>query len=301
MPTLEKHQSNEYTKLLCLGDSGSGKTGGLAPLVNAGYHLRILDMDNGLESLKQQVLRLCPEKIANVEYRTLRDKRKASPSGPIIDGSPKAFIEAIRMLDRWRYVDGGNEIDLGVPAEWGPDVILVIDSLTFLSDAASDWREPLTPKGKEGKYDQRAVYKDAQDAIESVLALVTSEAFRTNVIVTSHVKYVDNPDGTKKGYPTAVGSALSPQIPRYFNTVALFQTKAGGKRTLHTAATAMIDLKNPKPFEMAKEYPIETGLADLFKVLREPPQQQEEPTPTAKPTPQTQSKSRVITPLRRKI
>ena len=297
MPTLEKHQSNEYTKLLCLGDSGSGKTGGLAPLVNAGYHLRILDMDNGLESLKQQVLRLCPEKIANVEYRTLRDKRKASPSGPIIDGSPKAFIEAIRMLDRWRYVDGGNEIDLGVPAEWGPDVILVIDSLTFLSDAAYDWREPLTPKGKEGKYDQRAVYKDAQDAIESVLALVTSEAFRTNVIVTSHVKYVDNPDGTKKGYPTAVGSALSPQIPRYFNTVALFQTKAGGKRTLHTAATAMIDLKNPKPFEMAKEYPIETGLADLFSVLRSPPQQQEEPTPTAPPL--ITSKPKLIKSLRR--
>jgi len=297
MPTLEKHQSNEYTKLLCLGDSGSGKTGGLAPLVNAGYHLRILDMDNGLESLKQQVLRLCPEKIANVEYRTLRDKRKASPSGPIIDGSPKAFIEAIRMLDRWRYVDGGNEIDLGVPAEWGPDVILIIDSLTFLSDAAYDWREPLTPKGKEGKYDQRAVYKDAQDAIESVLALVTSEAFRTNVIVTSHVKYVDNPDGTKKGYPTAVGSALSPQIPRYFNTVALFQTKAGGKRTLHTAATAMIDLKNPKPFAIEKEYPIETGMADVFAALRSPPTQEEKPTPTAPPL--ITSKPKLIKSLRR--
>ena len=298
MTSLARHQSNEYTKLLVLGDSGSGKSGALASLVKSGYHLRIVDMDNGLETLKQYILKECPEKIEGVEFRTLRDKRKASPSGPIIDGAPKAFVEAIRMLDRWRYVDeGGNEIDLGVPAEWGPDVILVIDSLTFLSDAAYDWREPLTPKGKEGKYDQRAVYKDAQDAIESVLALVTSEAFRTNVIVTSHVKYVDNPDGTKKGYPTAVGSALSPQIPRYFNTVALFQTKAGGKRTLHTAATAMIDLKNPKPFEMAKEYPIETGLADLFSVLRSPPQQQEEPTPTAPPL--ITSKPKLIKSLRR--
>jgi|SRR6516162_4626423 hypothetical protein len=298
MTSLARHQSNEYTKLLVLGDSGSGKSGALASLVKSGYHLRIVDMDNGLETLKQYILKECPEKIEGVEFRTLRDKRKASPSGPIIDGPPKAFVEAIRMLDRWRYVDeGGNEIDLGVPAEWGPDVILVIDSLTFLSDAAYDWREPLTPKGKEGKYDQRAVYKDAQDAIESVLALVTSEAFRTNVIVTSHVKYVDNPDGTKKGYPTAVGSALSPQIPRYFNTVALFQTKAGGKRTLHTAATAMIDLKNPKPFEMAKEYPIETGLADLFSVLRSPPQQQEEPTPTAPPL--ITSKPKLIKSLRR--
>ena len=305
MPTLEKHQSNEYTKLLCLGDSGSGKTGALASLVAANYKLRCIDMDNGLETLKQYILKECPEKIKNVEFRTLRDKRKASPSGPIIDGPPKAFVEAIRMLDRWRYVDeGGNEIDLGIPAQWGPDCILIIDSLTFLSDAAFDFREPLTPKSKtSGQFDVRAVYKDAQDAIEGVLALLTSEEFRTNVIVIAHVRYVDNPDGSKKGYPTAVGSALSPQIPRYFNTVALFQTKAGGKRTLHTAATAMIDLKNPKPFEMAKEYPIETGLADLFKVLREPPQQQEEPTPISIPTPKSQptSKSRVITPLRRKI
>ena len=299
MTSLARHQSNEYTKLLVLGDSGSGKSGALASLVKSGYHLRIVDMDNGLETLKQYILKECPEKIEGVEFRTLRDKRKASPSGPIIDGAPKAFVEAIRMLDRWRYVDeGGNEIDLGIPAQWGPDCILIIDSLTFLSDAAFDFREPLTPKSKtSGQFDARAVYKDAQDAIEGVLALLTSEEFRTNVIVNAHVRYVDNPDGTKKGYPTAVGSALSPQIPRYFNTVALFQTKAGGKRTLHTAATAMIDLKNPKPFEMAKEYPIETGLADLFSVLRSPPQQQEEPTPTAPPL--ITSKPKLIKSLRR--
>src|SRR6516165_367619 len=299
MPTLEKHQSNEYTKLLVLGDSGSGKSGALASLVKSGYHLRIVDMDNGLETLKQYVIKECPEKIESVEFRTLRDKRKASPSGPIIDGAPKAFVEAIRMLDRWRYVDAeGNEIDYGVPAQWGPDCILVIDSLTFLSDAAFDFREPLTPKSKtSGQFDVRAVYKDAQDAIEGVLALLTSEEFRTNVIVIAHVRYVDNPDGSKKGYPTAVGSALSPQIPRYFNTVALFQTKAGGKRTLHTAATAMIDLKNPKPFAIEKEYPIETGMADVFAALRSPPTQEEKPTPTAPPL--ITSKPKLIKSLRR--
>jgi hypothetical protein len=178
------------------------------------------------------------------------------------------------MLDRWRYKDEeGTETDLGVPAEWGKDCILVIDSLTFLSDAAFDFREPLTPRSKtSGQFDIRAVYKDAQDAIESVLALVTSESFKTNVIVISHVRYVDNPDGTKKGYPTAVGSALSPQIPRYFNSVALCQTSSGGKRTIQTVATAMIDLKNPRPFAMQPSYPIATGLADFFSCLREQPQ-----------------------------
>jgi hypothetical protein len=284
MPTLKNHQSNEYTKLLIEGDSGSGKTGALASLVREGYKLRILDMDNGLETLKQFVTKDSPDALDSVEYRTLRDKRKASPLGPIIDGQPRAFVEALKMLDRWKYKDEeGTETDLGVPAEWGPSCILVVDSLTFLSDSAFDFREPLTPKSDKGKYDVRMVYKDSQDAIESVLALLTSENFRTNVIVTSHIRYVDNPDGTRKGYPTAIGSALSTHIPRYFNSVALCQTSAGGRRTIQTVATAMIDLKNPKPFAMAPSYPIETGLADFFKVLRE-----KKETPVEKASPATE-------------
>src|SRR5882757_3538177 len=168
MPSLSQHQSNEYTKLLIEGDSGSGKTGALASLVKAGYKLRILDYDNGLESLKQFVLRDSPEMVDNVEFRTLRDKRKATPVGSIIDGTPRAFIDGLKMLDRWKYGD----IDLGVPAEWGPECILALDSLTFCSDAAFDFREPLAPRGSNGKYDIRAVYKDAQDEIENVLALL---------------------------------------------------------------------------------------------------------------------------------
>lgn len=290
MPSLADHHSNEYTKMLLEGDSGSGKTGSLVSLVAAGYKLRILDMDNGLETLKQYVLRECPDKIGNVEYRTLRDRRKASVEGPVISGTPKAFVDAIKMLDRWKY----DEVDYGVPAEWGPDCILVIDSLTFLSDAAFDFREPLTPRSRDGKYDMRAVYKDAQDAIESVLALLTSESFRTNVIVISHVRYVDNPDGTRKGYPSSVGSALSPIIPRYFNSVALCQTSATGKRTIQTAATAMIDLKNPKPFEMKPHYDLSSGLSDFFGILRNNPSttmEKPKPAPTPKPTPKPIVKS----------
>jgi hypothetical protein len=265
--------------MLVEGNPGSGKTGALASLVKAGYKLRILDYDNGLEPLKVFVYIDSPDKLQNVEYRTLRDKRKASPDGPIIDGLPRAFIDGIKMLDRWKYkTDDGTEVDLGVPAEWGPDCIFVLDSLTFFSDAAFDFREPLVPRSRDGKYDQRAVYKDAQDSIEKVIALLTSESFRTNVIVNTHIRYVDNEDGTRKGYPTAVGAALSPQIPAYFNSVALCRTKPGGKRVIQTAATAMIDLKNPKPFAMLPEYPVETGLADFFEVLRGPPKTQQKPT-----------------------
>lgn len=264
MPNLSNHQSSEFTKLLLMGDSKSGKTGALASLVAKGFKLRILDFDNGLDALAQIVKRDTPKALELIDFRTLRDKMKSSPTGPVIDGAATAFIDGLKMLDQWKY----DQTDLGKPAEWGKDTILVLDSLTFMSDAAFHFREPLVPRSRDGKYDVRAVYKDAQDAIESVLALLTSESFRTNVIVISHVRYVDNPDGTKKGYPTAVGSALSPQIPRYFNSVALAQTGPGGKRQIQTAATAMIDLANPAAFKMLPTLPIETGLAVFFETLR---------------------------------
>jgi AAA domain len=263
MPSLSAHQSREFTKLLITGDSKAGKTGALASLVAAGYKLRILDYDNGLDILKQYVLKECPQNVDNVEYRTLRDKRKTGPDGPVIDGTPRAFVDGIKMLDRWKYGD----TDLGVPASWGAECILVLDSLTFLSDAAFDFREPLVPRSRDGKYDVRAVYKDSQNAVESVLALLTGESFRTNVIVISHVRYVENADGTSKGYPVSVGSALSPAIPRYFNNYVRFVTK-GGKRKIETATSPLFDLANARPFDMPKEFDVEDGLAKIFDLLR---------------------------------
>lgn len=278
MSSLAKHQSNDFTKLLLIGDAKSGKTGSLISLVEAGYKLRILDMDNLLDILKYMILEKCPDKIDNVEFRTLRDKRMSTQLGTVIDGSPKAYIEAVKLLDLWKYKDDeGTVIDYGKPSEWGPDCILVIDSLSRLCDACYDWREPLTPKGKSGESDPRMTYGDAQDAIENNLALLTSRSFKTNVIVIAHVRYIEMPDKTLKGFPQSVGAALSPKIAQYFPSVVLYQNK-GGKRTLQTNSTPLIDLANPKPFAMQKEYPIETGLAQFFAVLREAPKAIAKPT-----------------------
>jgi len=116
--------------------------------------------------------------------------------------------------------------------------------------------------------DQRQIYGAAQDAVEHVLAIITGASFNTNVIVTSHIRFIDLPDGTKRGYPTSVGQALSPTIPRYFNSVAQCVTRPGGARTIQTVSTALIDLKNPASFAMAKELPIETGLATFFETVK---------------------------------
>lgn len=271
MPTADKHHSSEFVKLLLLGDAKSGKTGSLVSLVKAGYKLRIIDMDNLLDFLVMKVREECPDKLGNIEYRTIRDKRKMSPLGPIIDGVPKAFIEATKMTDHWKYKEDDVEVDLGKPWQWGGDCILVIDSLSRLCDAAYDWRDPLTPKGKGGESDPRATYGDAQDAVESFLAGLTSVNYETNVIVVCHGQYMELPDKTTKIFPQGVGKALSPKIPQYFPSYVRYKN-INGKRTIQLESDGMIDLANPKPSAFAgKTLPVETGLAEFFAALREPP------------------------------
>ena len=277
MTSLVNHQSNSYTKLLLLGDAKSGKTGSLVSLVKAGYRLRILDLDNLLDILKYKVLEECPENLANVEFRSVRDKYKATPGGTMIDGKPKAWTDSIKLLNNWKYTDeSGEEIDYGNPANWGPDTILVIDSLSRWCDAAYDFHEAMIPRGKSGDYDGRAVYGNAQDDVEKQLAMLMSDSIKTNVIVIAHGTYMDLPDGTKKIFPQGVGQKLSLKIPQYFPNYIRYKNKAG-KRTIQVESDAMIDLANTRPNTLNKELPIETGLAEFFSALRDAPVKNDKP------------------------
>lgn len=273
MPSLRHHHSESLVKLLLMGDSKAGKTSSLLSLVKAGYKLRILDLDNLLDILAKLVERDCPELADNVEYRTIRDERIATDQGYVIKGSPKAFTTTLKMMKRWKYTtDDGEEIDYGNPDEWGPECILVIDSLSRLCDAAYDWRESLSVKGMDG----RAIYGDAQDAIESMLAGITAPNCKTNVIVIAHLQYIEQPDGKIRGYPQGIGKALSPKIPEYFPSCVYYSRK-GDDRTMFTASTSLINLSNSAPFALSDTYPTESGLAEFFRIMRDQPTK-EEPT-----------------------
>lgn len=256
MPSLST-QTPQFVKVLLVGDSGTGKTGALAALVNAGYKLRILDYDNKIAGgiLPILVKRDRPDSMGMVDYEPLRDKLKSSPLGPVPDGMPQAFVRGLQLLDKWP--------DGSIPAQWGEGTILVVDSLTFLADAAFAWAKGMNPSVK----DPRQWFYTAQQAVENTIALLTASSFATNVVVIAHISWQNRPDGTMKGYPASVGTALGPTIPAYFENMAQCHI-AGGKRLIQTTPTAMIDLKNPAAFRMLPSLPIETGLADFFKTLK---------------------------------
>jgi len=176
---------------------------------------------------------------------------------------PTAYIGSMKAIDRWE--------DGSVPAEWGAKHILVIDSFTTMARAAYWWAKGLMgaatfAEGVPMKgVRPEQFYHTAQQALMNTIAYVTAESFATNVIVVAHVKYIER-DGITKGFPVAVGNAISPEIPSYFPSVAL-ATKSGGKRTIRTRSTNMIDLKNPRSFDMAEEFDMEDGLARFFKTV----------------------------------
>jgi len=117
-----------------------------------------------------------------------------------------------------------------------------------------------------GEIDGRAVYGQAQDAVEMVLSNLTSKTFQTNVIVVCHGQYMELPDKTSKIFPQGVGQKLSPKIPQYFPVYIRLKNLAG-KRTLQLESDVMIDLAMPAKVE-AKTLPADDGLATIFQTLR---------------------------------
>lgn len=257
MTSLADHHASSLVKLLYIGDSGTGKTGSLTSLLGLDYKLRILDLDNGLDSLVAFARREHPDKLANVDFETRRDKYNTK-------GAIKAntFSESAALMTKW--TDGS------VPAEWGPKTIFVIDSLTALGKAAFEWARGLNPGAK----DPRQWYFAAQQGLENIIAMLTSDEFNTNLIIISHINLKEMPDASVKGYPSTIGSALGPTLPKYFNTLIAAQSVGfgkGTKRKILTIPTGVLDLKNPAPFRVEAELPLESGLATLFTQLMENP------------------------------
>jgi hypothetical protein len=264
LPGLDEHPSLELVKALYLGDPGSGKTGSLTSLVSAGYKLRVYDFDNLLTPLVQYVMRECPENAGNVAYQTFTDKMKGPDNPgmmmgkvlkvtPFLDGQAKAFASAMKQFNHWRV---GDE-DLGVPATWGKDTVVVVDTLTTMAEAAFRYCEALNPLGLE----PQATYFAAQRMLVNVLALLGSDSFATNVIVIAHIDYDKNHLNITKGFPRSIGSALNSKISGFFNCVLM----AEDAKWIKTKSTGIVDLKNPVAFRVEERLPLETGLATFFR------------------------------------
>lgn len=283
-------------KILCIGDPGSGKSGSLASLANAGYEVRVIDFDNGLDCVGAF---LTPEGAKRFIYETFTDNLVALETGVTWIGQPRAYINAVKLLAQWKMPErkikgiGDEEIvipayDLGPVTSWGPNVVLVIDSATLLGNAVMRYNLSLQKSMNEDRklhpYPQD--WGEAQQRQESIVEFLYSTQVKCNVIVTAHIKRqggggmqgtidaktgntilreVDSSEG--KGYPSFLGRALPPKMGRYFNTILDYYTDEFGNRKISTVPRDNIDCKNPAPKHLKKEYGLD-GLAEIFETIK---------------------------------
>lgn len=262
MAQLGANVDRKPVKMLVLGNSGAGKTGLLASLARD-YTLFIADFDNGTDILLDKTV-VPVELRPRVHIETFYDKNR------LLDGKflPEAtgMKNFVAAMNDWKE-DGKS---LGGIYSWGPDVVFVVDSLTFLGNACMNY--VLALDGKAGKKPEIQHFGSAVDMQENVIETLYNPAVQCNVVVTSHLvpQADDMQGGLVKHMPSALGKKLPPKIPRYFNNVVLVEKRGTGaqsKRVLHTASTALADLKVAKPSEVPAvlEPP---DLGRLFQILR---------------------------------
>lgn len=271
MAKLEEHQSSKTTKLLLIGDSGAGKSGSLASLAAAGYNLRILDVDNGIDVLanylRDKTGPYGPEALDRVEFETITDPMK-NVNGKLIPRQATVWQRTMKLLDDWSPKNGASA-DLGPISKWTENDVLVIDSLTMLSNAALNFI--LAMNARIGQKPHQSDWYDGQLLLEGLLQMLYDDGIVCNVIITAHIVFLGEENGPQRGYPNSLGSKFPPKIGRYFNTILMAKTTGQGTalhRKILTNTAGLVELKNTAPLKVKPEYPLATGLADYFKDVR---------------------------------
>jgi hypothetical protein len=189
------------------------------------------------------------------------------------------------LLDRWDE----DDIKLGSIRDWGPLDVLSIDSFSTLAMCAYYFNQSMNGRlgARDEGYDYQRDIGGAQAQLRRLLELLYDSSVTCNVIVTSHITWVDESQGvasrpremskdgkdiiisTPDGYPSAIGRALSPHMGKYFNDAYIVRSQGTGpnvRRTISTVPQDGVIAKNSTYLE--REYPVTTGLAEIFAALR---------------------------------
>lgn len=268
-------------RALLVGYPGSGKTGALCCLLDAGFKLRVMAYDKreNMATLVRFVKN--PAMLRNLDIVTLEDKLQTGRSGIETKGVASAYFRGLELMDRWKYKrPDGTEVDLGRSSDWGPDTVVVLDSLTAMGQAAK--RRAASLSNRTMKEFRDTDWGMAMGEQEAFIERLTSSENHHHVVVTAHLTIV-GPNDVRKGeedvtrtlkerlvdlvptriYPSALGKKLPPLIGQYFSTVLLV-ARQGKKRVLQTLTDQDLDLKVPAP-DFPATLSAETGLLEVFE------------------------------------
>lgn len=282
--------SDDPIKLLYIGESGTGKTGSLASLAAEGYNLRIIDVDKGSDILisyltdpKSPYVQKDAKAAERVDIVRVSDSMQ-NLNGKLVPKKVEGWPKLTKLLIQWK--DG--DTDLGPITSWGPKDILVIDSLSGVSRLALNYHLMMNGAlGKERTQNEaRRDIGNTQNYLRDLLDLIYDDNIRCNVILISHITAVSEAGSTPQiedgnfkniptGFPSAIGRSLSPQIPRWFNNMVVAHKVVQGTKSTHQIFTQSqyisglnVSAKTAAPMLVKNSYPIDWGMAQLFKDLK---------------------------------
>lgn len=271
-------------RIMVVGYPGTAKTGGLAPLLNAGFKIRMLDFDGNTDPLLHYAE---PWALKNLDIAYFEDKMRGGAQFLEPSGIPQAFASAFKQLDDWKTTDAqGNPTSLGNSRDWGPDTIVVLDSLTKMGDAAFRRAMKLLNKSPSNTTDR--VWGLAMNEQLAFIEALTSANNKHHVIVLAHIKVIspkdvrqdENPITTSikeqlldivptRLWPSALGRELPQKIGAEFPILIEAErvTKAGKTvRAFNLAPKSLLDIKFPAAIS-DPHLPIEDGMLRVFEAL----------------------------------
>lgn len=279
MPRFDSYNASGPIKMLYMGHTGSGKTGSLISLASAGYNVRILDLDKGVQILSDYVLNaqspyrkpkpgLWDQALADtvgqrLSFVSIDEDVSIIRNEPVPKGT--GWGKAMAQLAKWQ--DG--DLDLGDVQSWTDRDVLVIDGLSRLSQMAMNYG--LKMAGRLTSRIEQGDWYSGQAAIERFLTFLYSSAIPCNVIMICHIAVIEMESGPTRGFPQSLGKALGPKIGQYFNHALLAQASGQGeavKRVIKTNTSGIIELKSAAPLRVKSEYDLAFGLAEYFRDVK---------------------------------
>lgn len=255
--------------ILLEGPGGTGKTHAIGTAVDAGVETFVVFTESGLETLlgywtdrgkpippnlHWHVMQTAPgsfDKLATMAETINRTSMDAmfkmqDPQRHLHN----EYVGFLRQLSK--FIDQRDGKDYGAVDSWGPNRLLVVDSLSGLNPKAFS-----LVTGDKPLKDQRD-WGMAMELIEKLVRQLTSGC-RCHVIMLAHVeRETDLVQGGVKITVATLGVKLAPKLVPMFSDVIL-SVREGAKFTWSTA-NSQADLK-------ARNLPIADGIPPDFKQI----------------------------------
>ena len=212
------------SKIILMGESGSGKTYSIRTLLKAGIRPMVLFTEPGMETLSDipkdkwsyayikpstdgwENLISSATKVNTLNFDTL------SKMGDVNRSKHTQFIDVLNICKS--FVDHEGK-DWGPVQDWGTDRCLVIDSLSGLSDMIMQ----LVVGSKPVR--QLQDWMIAQNTLEAFVNKCVTDLNCWFVLITHVEREKDEISGGMNIMVSTLGRKLAPKLPKYFSDAIL--------------------------------------------------------------------------------